>query len=91
LISRPDRGKLRLSVASAIKRDLLGKIAAGTFRQDQFHRLDVMRVNIPRVRERREDVSLLAEHLLKQIAAQRQRVGKSPRTAGKVNASRGEV
>jgi two-component system, NtrC family, response regulator AtoC len=53
---------------ASTKRDLLQKIAAGTFRQDLYYRLDVLRVNIPPLRERREDISPLAEHLLKRIA-----------------------
>lgn len=55
-------------IVASTKRNLLEKIAADTFRQDLYYRLDVMRVNIPPLRERREDVPLLAEHLLHRIA-----------------------
>ena len=55
-------------IIASTKRNLLEKIAAGSFRQDLYYRLDVMRVNIPPLRERREDVPLLANHLLKRIA-----------------------
>jgi DNA-binding NtrC family response regulator len=55
-------------IIASTKRNLLEKIAAGGFRQDLYYRLDVMRVNIPPLRERREDVPLLADHLLKRIA-----------------------
>jgi len=55
----PIRANVR--IIASTKRDLLQKIAAGTFRQDLYYRLDVMRVNIPPLRERREDVPLLAE------------------------------
>ena len=62
----PIRANVR--IVASTKRDLLEKIAAGTFRQDLYYRLDVLRVNIPPLRERREDIPLLAEHLLKRIA-----------------------
>ncbi len=55
-------------VIASTKRNLLEKIAAGSFRQDLYYRLDVMRVNIPPLRERCEDIPLLANHLLKRIA-----------------------
>lgn len=55
-------------IIASTKHNLLEKIAAGTFRQDLYYRLDVLRVNIPPLRERREDVPLLANHLLKRIA-----------------------
>ena len=60
--------KADVRIIAATKRNLLEKIAEGTFRQDLFYRLDVLRVNIPPLRERRADVPLLAEHLLKRIA-----------------------
>ncbi|MGA2031722.1 MAG: sigma-54 dependent transcriptional regulator [Thermoguttaceae bacterium] len=60
--------RARVRIIASTKRNLLEKIAVGTFRQDLYYRLDVMRVNIPPLRERREDVPLLAEHLLKRIA-----------------------
>jgi len=54
-------------IVASTKQNLLPKIAAGEFRQDLYYRLDVMRVNIPPLRERREDIPLLANHLLKRI------------------------
>ena len=62
----PIRADVR--IVASTKRDLLQKIAQGSFRQDLYYRLDVLRVNIPPLRERREDIPLLAEHLLKRIA-----------------------
>jgi len=56
-------------IVASTKLDLLQKIAQGTFRQDLYYRLDVLRVNIPPLRQRREDIPLLAEHLLKRIAS----------------------
>jgi DNA-binding NtrC family response regulator len=59
--------RANVRIIASTKRDLLQKIAAGTFRQDLYYRLDVLRVNIPPLRERREDISPLAEHLLRRI------------------------
>ena len=55
-------------IIAATKRNLLEKVAGGSFRQDLYYRLDVMRVNIPPLRERREDIPLLAQHVLARIA-----------------------
>jgi DNA-binding NtrC family response regulator len=55
-------------IIASTKLNLLQKIAASTFRPDLYYRLDVMRVNIPPLRERREDIPLLAQHFLKQLA-----------------------
>ncbi len=55
-------------IVASTKQTLLHKVASGTFRQDLYYRLDVLRVNIPPLRDRSEDVPLLAEHLLKRIA-----------------------
>jgi DNA-binding NtrC family response regulator len=55
-------------IIASTKRNLLEKIAAGAFRQDLYYRLDVLRVNIPPLRDRRQDIPLLAEHLLRRIA-----------------------
>jgi DNA-binding NtrC family response regulator len=59
-------------IIASTKQNLLEKISAGTFRQDLYYRLDVLRINIPPLSERLEDVPLLAEHLLKRIAGDRQ-------------------
>jgi DNA-binding NtrC family response regulator len=58
-------------IIASTKRNLLEKIGEGTFRQDLYYRLDVLRINVPPLRERLEDVSPLAEHLLARIAKDR--------------------
>jgi DNA-binding NtrC family response regulator len=63
--------KANVRIIASTKRNLLEKIAEGAFREDLYYRLDVLRINIPPLRERLEDVPLLAEHLLKRIAGQR--------------------
>ena len=63
--------KADVRIVASTKRNLLEKIAEGTFREDLYYRLDVLRINIPPLRERLDDVPLLAGHLLKRIAAER--------------------
>jgi len=58
-------------IIASTKRNLLEKIREGTFREDLYYRLDVLRVNIPPLKERKEDIEQLAEHLLKTIAKDR--------------------
>jgi two-component system C4-dicarboxylate transport response regulator DctD len=55
---------LDLRVVAAAKSDLSEAVAAGTFREDLLHRLDVVRVRIPPLRERRDDIPLLFAHFL---------------------------
>ncbi len=51
-------------IVSASARDLAVEVAAGRFREDLYHRLNVVRIDLPPLRERRDDVLLLAQHLL---------------------------
>jgi two-component system, NtrC family, nitrogen regulation response regulator GlnG len=61
-------------VVAATHQDLDAKVARGEFRADLLHRLDVVRIPLPSLRERREDIALLAEHFLAR-AAQELKVG----------------
>jgi DNA-binding NtrC family response regulator len=60
--------KADVRIIASTKRNLLDKIAEGTFRQDLYYRLDVLRINIPSLRERLEDIPDLVQHLLERIA-----------------------
>jgi two-component system response regulator HydG len=57
-----------IRVISATHRDLAAMVAAGSFRADLFYRLNVVRIGIPPLRERREDIPLLAHHFLRKHA-----------------------
>ena len=59
-----DKVQVDLRVVSSTNRDLAAEIAAGTFRQELFHRLNVVPIHVPSLEERREDIPLLAEHFI---------------------------
>jgi two-component system response regulator AtoC len=54
-------------VIAATARELEAEVAAGRFREDLFYRLNVMRVHIPALRDRRQDVPLLVDHFLERF------------------------
>jgi transcriptional regulator, propionate catabolism operon regulatory protein len=58
-------------VIAATHRNLDSRLASGEFRTDLYYRLNILRVDLPALRERRADVPVLAAHLLEKIVAQR--------------------
>ncbi|MEQ8745315.1 sigma-54 dependent transcriptional regulator [Pyruvatibacter sp.] len=63
------RVQVDVRVVSSSSRDLTAEIAAGRFRQDLYHRLNVVPITVPALSERRDDIPLLAEHFMERIAA----------------------
>jgi DNA-binding NtrC family response regulator len=61
--------KIDVRIVCAANRDLRAEAAAGRFRQDLLYRLDVIRIRIPPLRDRPEDIPLLAEHFWRTAAA----------------------
>jgi two-component system response regulator PilR (NtrC family) len=56
-------------VIAATNRDLDKAVAENVFREDLYYRLNVIPIRVPNLRERREDITLLASHFLKKYAA----------------------
>ncbi|MDK9704229.1 MAG: nitrogen regulation protein NR(I) [Sulfuritalea sp.] len=68
--------KANVRVIAATHQDLEDRVKAGLFREDLFHRLNVIRLRLPPLRERRDDIPLLARHFLQKSA---QELGGEPK------------
>lgn len=60
--------KVNVRLVAATHRDLARQVELGRFREDLFYRLNVFRISVPPLRDRREDLKPLAEHLHERIA-----------------------
>lgn len=68
---------VNVRVIAATNKDLMEEIAEGNFREDLYHRIGVILIDVPPLRRRREDIPLLTEHGVERLA---RRNGLSPKT-----------
>ncbi len=69
--------KVNVRLVAATARDMEREVADGKFREDLFYRLNVIRVHIPPLRDRREDIPLLAQHFLGRFSKKFRKPGMS--------------
>ena len=62
--------KVDVRIIAATHQDLEERVRSGQFREDLFHRLNVIRIHLPPLRERRQDIPLLTRHFLARAAAE---------------------
>ena len=73
--------RINVRVIAATNRDLIKNIEAGRFREDLYYRLNVVSIHVPSLRERKEDIPLIAQHFLNMFADRNRKIikGFTPR------------
>jgi len=71
--------RVDVRIIAATHQDLEGRVRDGSFREDLYHRLNVIRVHVPSLRDRREDIIPLMRHFLSAAAEE---LGTAPKTLG---------
>ncbi len=79
-VGESKKRKVDIRIITATNKDLYGLIHTGQFREDLYYRLKVFPIHVPSLRERKEDIALLAEHF---ITTQNKKTGKQIKGLGK--------
>ena len=67
-VGSPNTVPVNVRIIAATNRDLLNEVAAGRFRQDLYYRLSVVKVRVPPLRERRDDIPVIARTIAGELA-----------------------
>lgn len=62
-----DKVRVDMRVVSATNKDLQAEIQAGTFREELYHRLNVVPIEVPSLEDRREDIPVIADHFIGEL------------------------
>jgi len=68
--------KINVRIITATNKDLPQLVKAGAFREDLFYRLNVFPIRVPPLRERKEDIPLLAKHFIQKLSGKEIKLGR---------------